>query len=143
MLQLLTYDQIESIKKVRKDKQSPNYIFVHEKDEVKEQLVSSSERWGEIKRKNDKMRRIRNFNWYRNFEFYTMDAKLVLLIIFNNLSHVNEPLFNLINNNFNENGKTKINRGINISFDLISNKLKTILENTFLAVIKINIKNII
>lgn len=72
-----------------------------------------------------------------------MDAKLVLLIIFNNLSHVNEPLFNLINNNFNENGKTKINRGINISFDLISNKLKTILENTFLAVIKINIKNII
>lgn len=72
-----------------------------------------------------------------------MDAKLVLLIIFNNLSHVNQPLFNLINNNFNENGKTKINRGINISFDLISNKLKTILENTFLAVIKINIKNII
>lgn len=72
-----------------------------------------------------------------------MDAKLVLWIIFNNLSHVNEPLFNLINNNFNENGKTKINRGINISFDLISNKLKTILENTFLAVIKINIKNII
>lgn len=72
-----------------------------------------------------------------------MDAKLVLLIIFNNLSHVNEPLFNLINNNFNENGKTKINRGINISFDLISNRLKTILENTFLAVIKINIKNII
>lgn len=72
-----------------------------------------------------------------------MDAKLVLLIIFNNFSHVNEPLFNLINNNFNENGKTKINRGINISFDLISNKLKTILENTFLAVIKINIKNII
>lgn len=72
-----------------------------------------------------------------------MDAKLVLLIIFNNLSHVNEPLFNLINNNFNENDKTKINRGINISFDLISNKLKTILENTFLAVIKINIKNII
>lgn len=72
-----------------------------------------------------------------------MDAKLVLLIIFNNLSHVNEPLFNLINNNFNENGKTKINRGINISFDLISNKLKTILENTFLAIIKINIKNII
>ena len=72
-----------------------------------------------------------------------MDAKLVLLIIFNNLSHVNEPLFNLINNNFNENGKTKINRGINISFELISNKLKTILENTFLAVIKINIKNII
>lgn len=72
-----------------------------------------------------------------------MDAKLVLLIIFNNLSHVNEPLFNLINNNFNENGKTKINRGINISFDLISNKLKTVLENTFLAVIKINIKNII
>lgn len=72
-----------------------------------------------------------------------MDAKLVLLIIFNNLSHVNEPLFNLINNNFNENGKTKINRGINISFDLISNKLKTILENTFLAVIKMNIKNII
>lgn len=68
MLQLLTYDQIESIKKVRKDKQSPNYIFVHEKDEVKEQLVSSSERWGGIKRKNDKMRRIRNFNWYRNFE---------------------------------------------------------------------------
>lgn len=72
-----------------------------------------------------------------------MDAKLVLLIIFNNLSHVHEPLFNLINNNFNENGKTKINCGINISFDLISNKLKTILENTFLAVIKINIKNII
>ena len=72
-----------------------------------------------------------------------MDAKLVLLIIFNNFLHVNEPLFNLINNNFNENGKTKINRGINISFDLISNKLKTILENTFLAVIKINIKNII
>lgn len=68
MLQLLTYDQIESIKKVRKDKQSANYIFVHEKDEVKEQIVSSSERWGRIKRKNDKMRRIRNFNWYRNFE---------------------------------------------------------------------------
>lgn len=62
-----------------------------------------------------------------------MDAKLVLLIIFNNLSHVNEPLFNLINNNFNENGKTKISRGINISFDLISNKLKTILENTFFS----------
>lgn len=38
------YDQIESIKKVRKDKQSANYIFVHEKDEVKEQIVSSSER---------------------------------------------------------------------------------------------------
>ena len=50
MLQLLTYDQIESIKKVRKDKQSANYIFVHEKDEVKEQIVSSSERWGRIKR---------------------------------------------------------------------------------------------
>lgn len=50
MLQLLTYDQIESIKKVRKEKQSPNYIFVYEKDEVKEQIVSSSERWGRIKR---------------------------------------------------------------------------------------------
>lgn len=50
MLQLLTYDQIESIKKVRKEKQSPNYIFVYEKDEVKEQIVSNSERWGRIKR---------------------------------------------------------------------------------------------
>lgn len=58
------------------------------------------------------------------------------------MSHVNEPLFNLINNNFNENGKTKINRGINISFDLISNKLKTIIENTFFSGNKNkNIKN--
>lgn len=44
----------------------------------------------------------------------------------------------------NENGKTKINRGINISFDLISNKLKTIIENTFFIGNKNkNIKNII
>lgn len=60
------------------------------------------------------------------------------------MSHVNEPLFNLINNNFNENGKTKINRGTNISFDLISSKLKTIIENTFFSGNKNkNIKNII